>query len=42
MMTLEKLLSFYIRSDRLGYTARISRPIVARHVVVCPEYGSCV
>ena len=37
MMTLERLLSFYRRSDQSRYMARISRSIVTRRVAMRPE-----
>jgi len=42
MMTLEWLLSFYKRSNRSRYAARISRSIVVRRVATRPERGSRV
>jgi len=36
-MTLERLLSFYRRSNQPRYTARISRPIITRRVGTRPE-----
>ena len=39
-MTLKRLLSFYRRTNRSRYAARISRPIIARRVATRPERGT--